>query len=567
MAERTPLPNFSSVMPERRVATNTDLFNSSEARERIALIEKLLAIGTALSSTEDLGELLRLILVKCCEITQSDAGSVYLLDRSAGAELPQLTFKVAQNASLPHLPFQEYTLPLNPKSLAGYVALTGETLSIEDAYDLPETVSYLFDPAFDEQFNYRTCSVLVLPMQDQRSEIIGVLQLINRKVDSDLCVTPENALHVTQPYSPWEETILRSLASQAAISIERNLLQDDIENLFEGFVKASVKAIESRDPTTSGHSERVALLTVGLAQEVSLINTGGLRHEFFGDRQLQEIRYAALLHDFGKIGVPEKILNKRQKLYPGNLAVIRQRFAVAKRTLQWECAQQKYQHLVTHPHAHQAGEAACSHCQQVQQIEAELEANLTQLDEYLRLIEQFNSPEAIATKQFKILSEKAFYKFTQLAKYRYRDVDGQLKPIVDQADLDQLLLPRGNLNVSERQEIESHVSQTYEFLREIPWTKELKDVPIIAYGHHEKLDGSGYPRGIAGKDIPLQTQMMTIADIYDALTAADRPYKKPLPVSVVVRILREEVDKNHLNDDLVQLFVQRHVFRVLGHHL
>lgn len=564
MSERPP---FSNVITDHPVIPDPGLPDGADARERIALIEKLLSIGTALSSTEDLGELLRLILVKCREITLSDAGSVYLLDKSLGEEQPQLIFKVAQNDSLPHLPFQEYTLPLNPKSLAGYVALTGETLSIEDAYDVPEDVSYCFDPGFDEEFDYRTCSVLVLPMQDQRSEIIGVLQLINRKLEPNVCITPENALTVTQPYSPWEETILRSLASQAAISIERNLLQDDIENLFEGFVKASVKAIESRDPTTSGHSERVAVLTVGLAEEVSSVDMGPLRHDYFGDRQLQEIRYAALLHDFGKIGVPEKILNKRQKLYPGSLELIRQRFAVAKRTLQWECAQQKYQYLVEHPHAHSENTSACPHCEQVQRLEQEVEENLQQLDEYLSLIEQFNAPEAIATKQFEILSEQVFYKFTQLAQYRYRDVDGRLKSIVSESDLEQLLLPRGNLNPEERQAIESHVSQSYEFLREIPWTKDLSQVPVIAYGHHEKLDGSGYPRGIKGDAIPLQTQMMTIADIYDALTAADRPYKKPLPVHVVIRILREEVEKNHLSDDLVQLFVQRHVFRVLGHSL
>lgn len=556
-----------SYLTDILASTNSVLSSESEARERIALIEKLLAIGTALSSTEDLAELLQLILVKCREITQSDAGSVYLLDQTKEEGDPHLIFKVAQNDSLPHLPFQEFTLPLNPQSLAGYVALTGNSLSIEDAYDLPQGVPYHFDPEFDQQFNYRTCSVLVLPMQDQKSEIIGVLQLINRKLEPQAKITADNALSLTQPYSPWEETILRSLASQAAISIERNILQESIETLFEGFVKASVKAIESRDPTTSGHSERVALLTVGLAEEVNGIRQGKLRQEFFGDRQLQEIRYAALLHDFGKISVPEAILNKQQKLYPGNLEVIRQRFAVAKRTLQWECAQQKFQYLVEHPHAHQEGKSACPHCQYMEDLEQQLNQTIANLDEYLALVEQFNHPEAVETKQFEILSEQAFYEFTKLAEFRYRDVDGQLKAIVTEADLEQLLLPRGNLNPQERQAIESHVSETYNFLKEIPWTKELKNVPIIAYGHHEKLNGTGYPRGIHAAEIPLQTQMMTIADIYDALTAADRPYKKPLPVNIVVKILREEADRNHLSDDLVQLFINRGVFHVLGHQL
>jgi HD-GYP domain-containing protein (c-di-GMP phosphodiesterase class II) len=551
-----------------RTTAEPKINDVSEPEKRLALIEQLLAIGTALSSAEDLAELLNLILVKCREITHSDGGSVYLLDQS-DEDNPHLIFKVAQNQSLPNLPFKEFKIPLNPKSLAGYVAITGETLSIQDAYELPPDVPYHFDRAFDEKFNYRTCSVLVLPMQDQKSNVIGVLQLINRKADPAIVITPANAVAVTQSYSPWEENILRSLASQAAISIERNLLQNDIENLFEGFVKASVKAIESRDPTTSGHSERVALLTVGLAEEVSGVSHGKLRDAFFGDRQLQEIRYAALLHDFGKISVPEEILNKRQKLYPGNLEVIRQRFAVAKRTLQWECAQQKFQYLVEHPHTHKdpTNDSGCSYCQQIHKFDQDVSETLDQLDEYLALIEQFNCPEAIETKRFEILSEQVFYEFTKLAQYRYRDVDGQLKSIVSEADLEQLLLPRGNLNLQERLAIESHVSETYHFLKEIPWTRELKNVPVIAYGHHEKLDGSGYPRGIQGDEIPLQTQMMTIADIYDALTAADRPYKKPLPVNIVIKILREEVDKAHLNDDLVELFVQRNVFHVVGHSL
>src|SRR4028118_929821 len=226
--------------------------------ERVDLIEQLLAIGTALSSSNDLGELLNLILSKSREITYSDAGSVYLIDRSNGA--PKLLFKVAQNDSIPSNSFQEFAMPLTQKSLAGYVALTGESLNLPDAYNLPLGVPYQLDRSFDTTMPYRTRSVLVLPMQDQDGEVIGVLQLINRKVKADVVFTPENAMDVTQPYSEWEERIVRSLASQAAISIERNQLQQSTENLFEGFVRASVQIIEARDPTTSGHSERVAEL-------------------------------------------------------------------------------------------------------------------------------------------------------------------------------------------------------------------------------------------------------------------------------------------------------------------
>ncbi|NEO26920.1 MAG: GAF domain-containing protein [Kamptonema sp. SIO4C4] len=545
------------------------LFDVSEslftAQERVDLIEKLLSIGTALSGVKDLEELLHLILSKSREITCSDAGSVFLVQHSEGKS--RLLFKVAQNDSLPTTAFQEFSIPLTPKSLAGYVALTGRSLNIPDAHNLLPGLPYQLDRNFDSDFNYRTCSVLVLPMQDLQGELIGVLQLINRKVQGDIQITPENAMEVTQPYSEAEERIVRSLASQAAISIERNNLQESIENLFEGFVRASVQAIEARDPTTSGHSERVADLTVQLAFEVNQVQTGRLRSLIFDERAIQELRYASLLHDFGKISVPETLLNKRKKLYPEQFEVIRQRFAVAQRTLEMECAEQKFQYLVQHPaHFHQSGKVkGCSHCRQLQELEERLESAIAKLQCYLQFIEMMNEPEAVATRRFKVLSEDVLAELTALAEYRYRDIDGKLKPLLTQQELEQLMLPRGNLTLEERKAIEAHVTHSYEFLKRIPWTKQLQDVPIIAYRHHEKLDGTGYPLGVTEKDIPIQTQMMMIADVYDALTAADRPYKRPLGIGVTLRILREEAEKNKIKDDLVELFIQREVYQVLGH--
>lgn len=544
----------------------TEEAQNADLQTRVDLIGELLDVGAALSSITDLDTLLTLILSKSREITCSDAGSVFLIDRED--EFPRLLFKVAQNDSLPHLSFKEFAVPLNPKSLSGYVALTGESLNIADAYEVPEDHPYRLDRSFDEDFNYRTCSVLVLPMQDQQGEIIGVLQLLNRKHRWDLPLTPDNTLDAVQPYADWEERILRSLASQAAISIERNILQRNIENLFEGFVKASIQAIESRDPTTSGHSERVATLTVRLSEEVNTVEAGPLSGIFFDHRQLQEIRYASLLHDFGKIGVPEAILNKRKKLYPENLEIIRQRFRVAQRTLELHCAQNKYRHLVEHPdHRHQHPQGDCPHCQTLHGLEQDLGRAIAQLEGFLAIVEEFNEPEAIATRRFEAMDDELFETVTALANYRYRDVDGSFQPLVTENDLAQLLLPRGNLTTEERLAIESHVTHSFEFLKKIPWTKHLQEIPVIAYGHHEKLDGTGYPRGIRGEEIPLQTQMMAVSDIYDALTARDRPYKKPLPIHVVLRILREEADKHKINRDLVQVFEQRQVFQSLGHHL
>jgi len=534
-------------------------FKNESAVEKTDLIEKLLDIGAALSSAQDLGELLNLILSKSREITYSDAGSVYLVDHSQ--ETSKLLFKVAQNGSKPRLSFKEFTLPLTDKSLAGYVAITGQSLNLSDAYDLPSGVPYQLDTSFDRDINYRTCSVMVLPMQNRQGETIGVLQLINRKTKADTVLTADNAWESTQQYSDWEERIVRSLASQAAISIERNQLQESIEHLFEGFVKASVQVIEARDPCTYGHSERVAALTVRLSEEVNTVSSGRLRSVYFNNRQIQEIRYAALLHDFGKIGVSEAVLTKQKKLYPAQLEIIRHRFGLAQRTMEMECVQSKYKYLLEHSayRKHPSQEPECAQCQEIEQLDTKLAEAKARLAEYWEVLLEANEPHVLAAEPLAQLRE--------ISQQTYRDIDGAKKPLLSPDEILQLMVSRGNLTPEERAEIESHVTHTYDFLKQINWTKDLKNVPEIAYGHHEKLDGTGYPRGLKKSEIPIQAQLMTIADIYDALTAGDRPYKRALRTDAAMKILRQEAAHNKINADLLELFDHRQVFSVLGHNL
>jgi HD-GYP domain-containing protein (c-di-GMP phosphodiesterase class II) len=532
------------------------------AIERAELIEKLLAIGTALSSPQDLEELLTLILAKSREITWSDAGSVYLIDRT---DTPRLVFKIAQNASNPAMSFREFAMPLTVNSLAGYVALSGHILNLPDAYDLPQDVPYQLDQSFDRTINYRTRSVLVMPMQNQTGDTIGVLQLINRKTDPAAVITPDNVRQVTQPFSDLETRIVRSLASQAAISIERNHLQESIEQLFEGFVRASVQIIETRDPCTSGHSERVAALTVQLSQEVNDTQQGEFAAIRFSARQIQEIRYAALLHDFGKVGVPEAVLVKAKKLYPLQLEVIRNRFALVRRTLELQCSQAKYQYLLKYPlhllqHSQpQAGSNHCAFCQQLQALDTELATQLKQLETYWDILQQANEP--------RIEHQEPTRNLEELAEFTYQDLDGTLQPLLTAEEMERLMIRRGNLTELERRAIQSHVTHTYEFLKQIPWTKDLREVPTIAYSHHEKIDGSGYPQGLKRDEIPMQSQIMAIADIYDALTAGDRPYKPGLTPASALKILRQEAAHHKLNPELVELFEQRQVFSILQHSL
>ncbi len=537
--------------------------NDAEPSE---LVTQLLEIGIALSSSHNLEEILQLILRTSCEITCSDAGSVYLIDRSSPE--PTLIFKVAQNTSRPDVSWKEFTVPITRNSLAGYVALTGESLNLPDAYHLPPGVPYKLNPQFDQAIPYKTRSVLVLPMQNQEKEIIGVLQLINRKLSPDLIIDTDNVHQVTIPYSKWEEKVIRILACQAAVSIERSQLQESIEQLFEGFVTASVRVIEARDPTTSGHSERVAALTVRLAEETHAITSGPLRGVTFNDRQIQEIRYAALLHDFGKVGVPEAILVKAKKLYPDQFEVVRHRFALARRTLELECAQNKLRYLLEHPHPdHDHETLSCDHCQAQAEFDRKLNAALNKLEHYWQRVQEINEPQILESRGFQILTEEALAELSELARYTYQDIDGTLKPLLTPAELEQLLVPRGNLTVQERLAIEKHAEHTYNFLIQIPWTKHLSQVPDIARGHHKKLDGTGYPYDLVLPEIPVQTQMLTIADIYDALTAADRPYKRRLSVAAALDILRQEADKQKINLDLLQLFEHRQVFTSVGHHL
>lgn len=533
-----------------------------------SLLEELLAIGTALSGIQDLDKLLALILQKCREITCSDAGSVYLVDSSDNVS--KLIFKITQNVSLPQTSFNEFAVPLSPRSLAGYVALTGKSLNIPDAYNLPDNVPYTLDRSFDNEFSYRTRSVLVLPMQNREGDVLGVLQLINRRVHHQVRLSVENTLDNTQPYSAWEENIVRSLASQAAISIERNFLQESIENLFEGFVKASVHVIESRDPCTFGHSERVAELTVRMGQEVNSIVQGSLSSLYFDDRHLQEMRYAALLHDFGKVGVPEMVLNKQKKLHPEQLLAIQNRFSLARKDLELERAHHRLNKVLHHfqpPLGDTHHNQNCPLCGNLDPLDQTLAQKLDNLQNSWNLICQLNQPQVLAPDAGGDTENSVFHQLNRISQETYRDEQGIEHPLLSSHEISQLLIPRGNLNQDERSIIESHVTYTYEFLKGIPWTKQLRNVPQIAYAHHEKLDGSGYPRKITAGSIPIQSQILTVADIYDALTASDRPYKNRLPTTKALHILDDEVQRGKINGELVALFKERQVYTILGHEL
>ncbi|MEO8634230.1 MAG: HD domain-containing phosphohydrolase [Gemmatimonadales bacterium] len=516
----------------------------AESASRLNDLTELADIGVRLTTEKNLDNLLALILSQARRVTQSDAGSLYIVETDEFGTR-RLRFKLSQNDSRPDIPLVEFTIPIDHASLAGYAATDGDALVIEDVYMLPPDVEYSFNRSFDERYGYRTKSMLVIPMQNHHGDVIGILQLLNRKRDpAARLTTPEEATRQIVAYSPHTVKIVKALAGQAAVSVENSQLYESIERLFEGFVRASVHAIEQRDPTTSGHSERVAMRTVGLAEAVDSLQDGPFRNVTFTREHLRELRYAGLLHDFGKVGVREQVLVKAKKLYDGDLVIIRQRHAFIRRSTEWEYEKARADFLVAHGPA--------GYADFLVRLDAAHREALATADRFLQVVLAANEPTVLAEGDFALLGEFA----TRL----YADPDGAQQPFLSGPEVKLLSIRKGSLDERERLEIESHVSHTYEFLRKIPWTKGLAQVPDFARGHHEKLNGAGYPRKVGGDAIPMQTRMMTIADIYDALTAQDRPYKRALPTTRALDILGDEVKLGQLDAELFKIFVEAKVW-------
>ena len=517
-----------------------------QEQQRYQELTELTRVGVALSHERDLTILLEMILSQARRITKSDAGSLYLAEREDDNAPPKkLRFKLSQNFSLPNLPFSEYSVAVDHASLSGYVAATGQPLVIADVYLLPEDVTYKHGRSFDDKFGYRTKSMLVLPMRTHKDEVIGVLQLINRKRNYDAMLnSPEVVEREVVPYDQRSVELVNALASQAAVAIENSLLYEDIEKLFEGFVTAAVTAIESRDPTTSGHSGRVATLTVGLAEAVDRGGPGKYREVKFSRTQLRELRYAGLLHDFGKVGVREQVLVKQKKLYPWDLDIIRHRFAYLLQGVDLQYERERADYLANHGSKNYEDAAA--------RLNDLRMARRQELQKFLDHIVRSNEPT--------IMPEGSFEGLQEINAHSYIDFDGVERPLLRDEELRFLMIRKGNLDDDERKEIELHVTHTYRFLEHIPWTRELKGIPGIAYGHHEKLNGRGYPKRLTGDDIPIQTRMMTISDIFDALTATDRPYKRAVPTERALDILDGEAKEGMLDPDLLGAFIEARVY-------
>lgn len=511
----------------------------AEAHRRHRQFRELNRIGIALSAEKDIVRLQSFILTTMRQLTHADGASLWLKMEEEGT--PKLFLASSQNHSIDKDTYSAFTVPVDDRSVVGYAVTVGASQLYEDAYN-PPPGKPTGGKTFDAQFGYRTKSMLTVPMRDYNNEVVGAVQLINAKRHFEIRLTPDNVASEVVSFQPDDVEMIESIASQAAVALDNKNLLDSIQALFDGFVQASVTAIEQRDPSTAGHSGRVEHMTSTLAVVINEIGSGKFMDVNFTDDQLKELRYACLLHDFGKVGVREHILVKAKKLVPGQLEVIQARFEFIERSVQVKYATEKLEAL-------RSGRNGTA----VADIDRRLEEELRQLQVWVQSIADANEPTVMPEDKASVIEF--------LSQQTYHDIGGRPHPMLEPQEFRFLSIRRGTLDPQERLEMESHVTHSFHFLTKIPWTPVMKGVPEIAYGHHEKLDGSGYPRGLTGDRIPLQARMMTISDIYDALTAQDRPYKRAVPTSVALDILNEEANQGKLDKDLLEVFISKQVYQ------
>jgi HD-GYP domain-containing protein (c-di-GMP phosphodiesterase class II) len=533
----------------RRPLQHDELLAAIDSAARFASLqrdaqaaEELLHVGRALGAERDVLALQRLILRKARELTNADAGSLLLIEEQNGERI--LRFAVAQTGPDDDGTHAGAAIPLSETSIVGSVALSGETLRIADAYRMDASLQR-FDDSFDKRTGYRTKSVLCVPMRNYRDDVVGVIQLINRKPGfGTVLASAQQTLDIVEPFDERDEHVALALAAQAGVALENSRLVESIQGLFEHFVRAAVTAIEVRDVSTQGHSERVAALTIAQAKAINEIESGPLRSVAFDADRLRELRYAALLHDFGKVSVAEYIFSKSKKLPDGKLEAIQTRFLLAMEQIEAATAREKFAILRDgNPDAETLLEAADERCRKA-------------IDELGRLcadIERANEPA--------IVDKAIDDALAGVTRYTYRAGSG-VRPLIESSEYEYLQIPRGSLSHEERALMQQHVNSSYRFLSAIPWnTTPWPGVAEIAYSHHEHLDGTGYPRRLTADRIPPQVRMLTISDIYDALTANDRPYKKAVPVEKALDILqREFADRGKIDPLYLDVFISKRLY-------
>ncbi len=500
-----------------------------QSSERLKALQEV-AAGLISATSTDL--LFEKIVDHVCNLMVCDAASFYLFDGKS-----TLSFLIAKNCSI-RADFRSTKLPVDGDTLAAFVYRSAKAIIVDDVYEISKTSAYRFNARFDERIGYRSKSMLTFPLKNRKGEVLGVIQAINKKNSLDELWPSKdiNAISEMPSFDQDDIDLMESLAAIASASLENARLYEDIENLFDGFVRASVHAIESRDLTTLGHSERVTLLTIDLAKTISDSSEAPFEYVFFGEEELAELRYATLLHDFGKISVPEYVIQKDEKLSKIQKAELRLRIEDFKKTAQFE---------MFRTHLDKGTK------------------DLVLVENELRKIEElFESTyrDIILLNKPTVLDEDKSRALDAFREMNYVSSRGHLVSLLTPEDVLALSVKRGSLSDEERQLMQDHVEHSYRFLKEIPWTAKYRRIPDLARGHHELLDGTGYPLGLKADQISLKVRMMTICDIFDALVANDRSYKPALPVEKAIAILQSEADRGRVDKDILKVFCEAKIY-------
>ncbi len=502
---------------------------------------RLIEIGTALSSERNSACLFEKILDAAQDISCADGGTLYLLKEKNGQQV--LEFEILRNNSLnltlggssgrpiPFAPLPLYRADGTPNhnNIATHTALTKKMENIEDAY-FANHLDFSGTKAFDTRANYRSKSFLTVPLCNHQQEVIGVLQLVNAKhLQTDETIS----------FSAELEPVIAALASSAAIALENQILLQDYKNLLDAFVQVIAQAIDAKSSHTSAHCQRVPVLTELIAQAACETQEGSLKDFNLDESDWYELRVASWLHDCGKLATPDYLLDKATKLHLLNdgIETVKARFAAL--AAQTELAY--YRQII------QADSA------QKVLLERELPVQVALLKEECAFIETAN-------KGGEFMSADAKQKVKAIAERTWTDTKGVEQPLLTAAEVDFLCIERGTITYAERQKINDHMTVTIQMLESLPFPKNLKRVPEYAGGHHEKMDGTGFPKGLKREQMSWPARMMAIADIFEALTASERPYKPAMKISQALSILQRMRDQQHIDADLFKLFLEARVW-------
>jgi HD-GYP domain-containing protein (c-di-GMP phosphodiesterase class II) len=501
-------------------------------------LEQLNAIGASLSAERDIDRLLEAILTAAKTITRADGGTLYRV-----TEDKTLRFEIVRTSSLKYYlggttgnPVPFYPIQLykdgkpNHNMVAPYAALTGKTVNIADAYTA-EGFDFSGTRAFDSKTGYRSKSFLTVPMRNHEREIIGVLQLINAQ-------DPRNGEIVA--FSASDQRLAESLASQAAIALTNRMLIIQLEQLFESFINLINTAIDEKSPYTGGHCQRVPTLTMLLAEAVNETKEGPLKDFTMSEKDRYELKIAGLLHDCGKVTTPVHVVDKATKLETifDRVQLIDTRFEVLKRDAEIESLRKR----------------ATLKPMEAAEEDKRLRERLRQFDDDRKFLHACN----VGGERMR---DEDIDRVRRIAAYRWRDMSGHEADFLTADEVKNLTIRAGTLTEDERKVINHHIVATIRMLEALPWPKHLTKVPEYAGGHHERMDGKGYPKGLTREQMSVQARCMGIADIFEALTAKDRPYKKGKTLSASLEILGRMKLNNHVDPDLFDIFVRLKVYR------